>query len=463
MDRTKAPLYIFILIAGLAVSFLAVRERFSIQAVGLLIFLLIFLPTIINPGIGLVIMIVSMIYSPEIIMGKTMAREIAIRAEDILLMVIIFAWFIKTSFTKDIRSAFKTEITTPFLLYIAACVLSTLFAIIFSEIDIKQSFFSIVKYLEYFLLFVMVKDILKDIRQSKLFVAVFLLVALLAATHSNIYIKKQLEMKTGFFRVAPPIETRGGQESGTMGGYLLFMMAIAGGLLIYTRSVPVRVFLICLELAMIRAFLYTLSRGSYLAIIPTAAALVYFTARNKFILIYTLIIGSVLIALFMPQMIRDRIFTTVVVKESFSGHRVEWEDSPRARLESWKLVLFERFPRSPLFGYGVARYFIDGQLFLTLCEVGLVGLYLLARVLRMLFKAAKNIISLPMIKDDDFSAGLSLGFLSGFVGILIHSISTNTFIVIKTMEPFWFIAAIVLSLPRLLEQEEAAKAAAGVS
>ncbi|MCM8796403.1 MAG: O-antigen ligase family protein, partial [Candidatus Omnitrophica bacterium] len=312
-------------------------------------------------------------------------------------------------------------------------------------------------YLEYFLFFIMVRDSLKDIKQAKFFIAIFLFTAFLTAIYSNVYIEEQLSDNASFFRVVPPVETRKGQESNTLGGYFIFMMGITAGILLYTRSLPIKVSLICLELAMFRGFLYTLSRGSYLAFVPMIIALVYFTKQGKIILIYVLVTSSLLFVLFMPQIVRERILTTITIKEDFSGQRIEWEASPQARLDSWKVVLFERFPRSPFFGHGVAKFFIDGQIFLTLCEVGLVGLFLLGWVFLRLFIIIRNIIELDWVKKDDFAIGLSIGFLSAFIGMLFHGIGTNTFIVIKTMEPFWFMAAIVISLPQLLRQQKTPK------
>ena len=336
MDSKKALLYVFILLTGFAVTYFTIKGHFSFETAGFLIFLLIFIPTLANPNIGLAIIIISMIYSPETVAGQTAARLVTIRTEDILLFVIILAWFIRTSFTKDIAAPFRTHITGPFFLYLTACVLSTFFAIIFSEIDIQQSFFSILKYLEYFLLFIMVRDNLKDMKQAKVFIAIFLLTALFTAFHANAAIQSQLQRGSTYFRVNPPVETRGG-ESGTLGAYFAFMMAIIAGLIIYTRSLPLRVFLICLEVAIFRGFLYTLSRGSYMAFIPMAIALIFFKKKGKAALVYVFGIMAVLIALLAPQMVKDRILSTVTARAGAYGTQMEWEASPQARLESWKI------------------------------------------------------------------------------------------------------------------------------
>jgi hypothetical protein len=57
---------------------------------------------------------------------------------------------------------------------------------------------------------------------------------------------------------------------------------------------------------------------------------------------------------------------------------------------------------------------------------------------------------------DDLVRGLALGFLAGNVGLLVHSITANTFILIRVMEPYWFIAGMILASVRLQPKPEAA-------
>jgi len=53
---------------------------------------------------------------------------------------------------------------------------------------------------------------------------------------------------------------------------------------------------------------------------------------------------------------------------------------------------------------------------------------------------------------------MSTGFIAAFVAILIQSLTTNTFIIIRVMEPFWVIAAIVILLPQIYGGNEHATA-----
>jgi len=42
--------------------------------------------------------------------------------------------------------------------------------------------------------------------------------------------------------------------------------------------------------------------------------------------------------------------------------------------------------------------------------------------------------------------GLALGFIVGLVGLMVHAIGSNTFVLIRIAEPFWFFTAIIIKL-----------------
>jgi hypothetical protein len=42
-----------------------------------------------------------------------------------------------------------------------------------------------------------------------------------------------------------------------------------------------------------------------------------------------------------------------------------------------------------------------------------------------------------------------MGFIAGFIGLVVHSLGTNTFILVRIMEPFWFFAGIIAVLPMI--------------
>jgi O-antigen ligase len=77
--------------------------------------------------------------------------------------------------------------------------------------------------------------------------------------------------------------------------------------------------------------------------------------------------------------------------------------------------------------------------------LGLIAfLFLLATLLRRTYSIFKS-------SDEPFDEGLSMGFFAGFIGVMFHSIGANTFIIVRIMEPFWFITAMVMVLPGFRE------------
>ena len=452
MNSNKLLTYVAVLLAGAAIAFFTTTSGFSPQSIAFLIFFVIFIPTLINTDLGFSIIIVSMLFSPDLILGTTTIREITLRIEDAFLIIVVVASLLRNFAARDRVQIFKTFLSLPFLAFICSCLVSSVFANIYTKLDIKQSLFATMKISEYFMLFIVVKANIRSLRQQKIFVFIFLLTALMVSIHSNMYIQEKLAEGARFFRTSPPVATRGAGESGALGGYLLLLLSVSIGLLLYMRSTFIRMLLIVLILLMFRGFLYTLSRGSYTAFIPMLIALFVFSRRITFL--YLASICIVLILLFMPNMVRQRIEGTIIEKESTQGTYIKLEDSPEERVRSWKVVTFEIFPHSPIFGYGLNRFFIDGQFFQILVDTGLVGLFSFVWICVRLFKKVKSIFYLEEVRDNEFASGLCVGFISGFIGLLVQAVSTNSFIIIRIMEPFWFLAAIVVTLPETLAKQK---------
>ena len=47
--------------------------------------------------------------------------------------------------------------------------------------------------------------------------------------------------------------------------------------------------------------------------------------------------------------------------------------------------------------------------------------------------------------------GLSVGLIAGLVGLLVHAIGANTFIIVRIMEPFWCLTGIAIALTTIEE------------
>jgi O-antigen ligase len=108
------------------------------------------------------------------------------------------------------------------------------------------------------------------------------------------------------------------------------------------------------------------------------------------------------------------------------------------------------WPKHPIFGYGVTGYGFTDSLFpRILIETGILGLSTFIYLLYSLFRLA--IDRMRELKSPEFR-GLASGFLVGFIGLLFHALGANTFIIVRIMEPFWFVAGIIAVLPALESQ-----------
>ena len=410
--------------------------------------LAVFALTFINTEFGLYVLIFSMLLSPEIMIGETgrgsLGRGVTLRLEDFLLIIIGFSWFAKNAVIKELGLFLKTPLNKGILFYSLACVLATGFGIIAGRVELKSGFFYVLKYLEYFIVFFMVVNHVKDREQIKRFLFCLLLTCFLTC------IIGMLQIPAGE-RVSAPFEGEQG-EPNTFGGYLLFIGAVAAGMLSRAESTGTKNMLGVLIAVIIPPFLFTLSRASYLAFIPALLVLGYMMEK-KVIVVGLMLTVLAISPLFLPLQVKDRIRYTFNQPKHYQQIKVgdvRLDTSTSARLRSWKEAVKD-WTEHPVFGYGVTGYhFVDAQLPRVLVETGILGLIAFLYLLYSI--GITTIANLREIKKP-FFRGITIGFLAGYAGLIVHAIGANTFIIVRIMEPFWFVAGIVVVLP-MIEQEE---------
>jgi O-antigen ligase len=399
---------------------------------------------------GLYILIFSMLLSPEITIGETvgssLGRGVTLRFEDFLLIVIGFSWFARNAVDKELGLFLKTPLNRPIFFYLLACIVSTGFGFIEGTVDIKTGALYVLKYIEYFIVYFMVVNHLKNANTIKRFVFCLLLTCFITAIFGILQIP-------GGERVSAPFEGES-TEPNTFGGYLLLLGAITAGLLLKSEDARSRQLYIFLLLAIIPPFLFTQSRASYLGLIVTCFILGV-SMRHRIIITGFLALALLLSPLFLPQEVKDRIlFTFSQPEESGQIHigEIHLDTSTSARIASLKEIM-QDWPKKPIFGYGITGYkFLDSQYLKVLIETGMLGLITFAYLLYSIFRlAVKN---LKEVKTPYFK-GLTVGFFAGFIGLLFHALGANTFVIVRVMEPFWFFAGIIVVLPGLERREMA--------
>ena len=225
MVKPQDAVIVSVLAAVLALGLTLATPTIGLQVVfGFLIVLVAFT----SVPASLFLLIGSMLLSPEIAVGRVDGRgvgvrELSLRVDDILLAIIGFSWLVKTIIYRDLALFRETPINRPIVYYMLVCVLATLVGVIAGRVRPLTGFFFILKYFEYFFVFFMVVNHVSTKQQ-----VVSLVTALLAICFViSVYAIAQIPSGQ---RASAPFEGESG-EPNTLGGYLVFIMAIVTGTL----------------------------------------------------------------------------------------------------------------------------------------------------------------------------------------------------------------------------------------
>jgi hypothetical protein len=437
---------------GLITLILFVGVFFIVSFLGLPIFqglvyilaAIFFIIAFLNTNIALILIILSMLLSPEIRAGALSDRNVLIRAEDIFLFVIFFGWLSKMAIKKELGLLKRTPLNSLMISYIFVCLLSSALGVMTGNTNFRRSVFYILKYFEYFLIFFMTSNNLKSTKQAKLFVFFILLTCFVVC------IIAWSQIPSGE-RLSAPFESEGG-EPNTFAAYLLLMMGLTMGLFFYLQQKRLRIALFGLLVLQVVAFVLTLSREAWVGFVPMFLTFIVLHKRLRFPLILVLLVSLAYLPMWMPKKVQDRFQDAFAKERTYTvfGKKFHVSESTAARIETWS-VAFKRLSQKPLLGGGVPTgSVIDNQYTRVLAETGLIGFLVFMGLLMLLFR---NTLYIYWEMIDPFVKGLSLGFLAGFVGLLFQSFGAAVFILIRVMEPFWLLAAIIVALPEIIQEE----------
>jgi len=430
-------------IIGISLGIVVSKFSFEVPLI-LVLGIIVFILTLVNTEAGLAILIFSMLLSPEIIVGEVPGRDIVIRIDDLLLIIITFAWMAKTAINKGLALFVKTPLNKAIGVYVLVCIIATLRGVALGFVVPEKAFFYVLRYVEYFLLFILVANHIHSRKQVKFFLAAFFITCAIVSVYGMLQIPQGV-------RVSAPFEGQVG-EPNTFGGYLLFIFCLAMGLSLQKAPKNLKLALAGLIILISLPFLYTLSRASYIGIIFSFLAFILFSKR-KLALITVMVTIAVSVLVIRPEAVLERVkYTFELEDESLAKiGNVYLDYSSSARIFSW-LNSVEAWKKHPILGRGVTGFaFVDGQYIRILPELGIIGFLVF---LWLLWTIYKNSHSIYRQMDDNLYKGLTLGFIAGFIGLAVHALTANTFILIRVMEPFWFVTGIIMMLPKVKEEEE---------
>ena len=406
--------------------------------VGVLLLVVAFVST----RVSLYLLVFSMLLSPEFLVGNltggggAAAHGITLRFDDILLVVIGFVWLARMAIHKGGTPFLRTPLNGPIMFYIAAAGLATLIGVLGGRVKPMSGFFFWLKYYEYVFLYFMVVSAVTTKEEARGLVFASLVTCFVIALFAIAQIP-------GGERASAPFEGSEG-EPNTLGGYLVFMLAIVVGLLLTNGAVGARLpYLILLAVGSV-GLMATLSRASFLATAVLVLCVIGLMAPRRPILMTMVLLGVLAAPLWAPHAVKERVlftFTQAPEEGQIRLGTVRIDTSTSERLHSWHQS-FELWQKYPVWGTGITGGpFMDAMYPRILTEMGLLGLiaffFLIGSLARMGVMSYRH-------ATDQFARGVALGFLLGLVGLLVHAVGSNAFLIVRIMEPFWLFAALVV-------------------
>lgn len=444
-NNSRIQFFIGIILLTFLVSYgvVNIKPSFALILAGILI---LFVTGFLKTELALYFLIVSMLLSPEIILGAAggggsleARRSLSIRLDDLFILIIGLSWLARTAVYKELGLFLKTPLNKPILYYILVCFFATVIGMLFGRVSGKTGLLYILKYIEYFIIYFIVVNNLQTKDQARRYIIAILLTCIVVCVIAILQVPEGM-------RVTAPFEGKAG-EPNTLGGYLVLILSIVLGLILTLESNRERFALGAIAVLIVISFAYTLSRSSWIAVGPMLLVLFIFGKRRRLLLsivMVTIVLGLII----SPPAVKDRVLYTFTERNinSFELGGIVLDPSTSARIRSWQQVLRD-FKNHPIIGYGITGYsFVDSQYFRTLIELGVSGFMVFLYLLYSIFTQVKN--SYQQIKEP-FHQGFILGMLGGISAIYTHAIGANTFIIIRIMEPFWFLLAITMVLPEL--------------
>jgi len=153
----------------------------------------------------------------------------------------------------------------------------------------------------------------------------------------------------------------------------------------------------------------------------------------------------------MPEVVIERVMKTVQEEGgqqvTIAGRDLGVVDkSTYERVHVWRKVAFllslgtEFF----LFGGGISwESVLDSQYARVLLETGVVGLFAFLFLQWRLLRTTREAYRWT---EDWMARGIALGMFGATLALVVHSIGTISFLIVRIMEPYWFLIALTVSI-----------------
>jgi hypothetical protein len=394
-----------------------------------------------QPKVAMLLLIVSVSWSPDIVITQIPGRRVNLKPEDALIVAAMLGLLIRYAAGRE-KISIRTPLDIPILIYCATGLLSTLIGAYLGNVSVITGFFFFAKRVEYFVLFYLMYHYLEGENEIK---AAFSLIVICTIVYSfyNVYMYATLKGEGGGRNFGMPGTE---EQAWFVADVIILILPILLAVAVETRSPWYIALLVIGSYPMVSTLLDTLVRHAYLG--GVAALLFIVIYRYRFLL--PLLAGATFYASTrLPKRVFDRInfLWLEFIQYPYPG------GSLPLRVRAIKEGI-TGFVYSPLIGRGMGTYEMNSpishnQFVQILLETGLLGLI---SFLWILFSSAILAFRGIINTNERLHRGIYIGYIAGLIGWLVSASGAPPFSAIKTMETFIIVLAIVMACVRDTEK-----------
>lgn len=385
------------------------------------------------------ILIFSSLFIPRMTVGELSSfYRVDFRLEDLLLALVAFLVLMVMAKAPNIFTPEKRPVEKAFLLFLMACQASIFSGIFSGTIDKPlMSLLYLIKWFEYFLVFVLTARLVSSEKDRLFFLRAFLGLGIAVSVYGywEYFFPASKAVYPNYYRLfeRPPFHG----DANHIGGFLALWIAFFTGLFLSAKNTKQKWFLFAALLFAFLPFIWTYSRKSYAAIAATLGLSVFLTPHRRRI-IY-LICALALLGLLLPTRLSERLMDLGETFSSTDPFHSSWAGG----LNVWKDSLWN-FEKFWLWGSGLGsrhRLFYESQYVLILAETGILGF---AAFLYLGWILIRQWV-IKFFRNSSEQKPLMLGWILAFSALVIHSLSCVSWTVSKVAIPFWFLTALIFA------------------
>lgn len=455
-SHLEAPFFaVFLLFCSVLILVLQLYVGNQSITLAAAISMLVFGTTVARVEFGVSILVISMLLSPEIEAGNEFSGEytLNLRYDDILIAIIFMGVMVRLSFEGRLKLWRPSPINAGIVLYYSVCMFSNLLALKhgIQAWDRESAFFVSLKMVEFYMVYFLTVQALRSMKDIRNQLVLFFIVGVIVSGYGIYSIGTTP-------RVGAPFDA-GGTEPNTLGGYLVIVICAAMGLYTQAPRRSLRFVFLGLSLMAFVPLLYTLSRASYIALIGGMAVLGVISRR--YIILAALGLGLLASPFVVPKEVKERVMLTVQTEGAqptpkWGPHpppgrelRLTVDKSTEERFLVWRKVRYLMGVGwvYALFGGGVSwESVMDSQYARVFLETGIVGFIAFAYLQYCLLRSSRQSYRWA---TDWVGRGLCMGVFACITALILHGMGTISFLIVRVMEPFWFLVAITVIIRNL--------------